>query len=163
MPWRWLRRLPARCSIGTTTTASDPDKAVCFHCSNLPKHFFNEFVMDFQAIIAGTVGKENTFGTVVGRVKAGRDDLPALLHGRLPRQDPRLCWRRRIHKRSAGDLWRGGVVKIPHLQKLLHMICEQGFEHHVAANFSQVSSAVHEAAVRYLGWEMYLHDQEGER
>ena len=27
--------------------------------------------MDFQAIIAGTVGKENTYGTVVGRVKAG--------------------------------------------------------------------------------------------
>ncbi len=27
--------------------------------------------MDFQAIIAGTVGKENTFGTCVGRVKAG--------------------------------------------------------------------------------------------
>ena len=50
---------------------SDPDKCVCFHCSNLPKHFFNDVVMDFQAIIAGTVGKENTFGTCVGRVKAG--------------------------------------------------------------------------------------------
>ena len=32
----------------------NPDKAVCFHCSNLPKHFFNEGVkMDFQQIIAG--------------------------------------------------------------------------------------------------------------
>ena len=27
----------------------DPDKAVCFHCSNLPKHFFQEARMDFQA------------------------------------------------------------------------------------------------------------------
>ena len=27
--------------------------------------------MDFQEIIAGTVGKDNTFGTVVGRVKPG--------------------------------------------------------------------------------------------
>ncbi len=27
--------------------------------------------MDYQEIIAGTVGKENTFGTCVGRVKAG--------------------------------------------------------------------------------------------
>ena len=50
---------------------SDPNKAVCFHCSNLPKHFFNDVKMDFQEIIAGTVGKENTFGTCVGRVKAG--------------------------------------------------------------------------------------------
>ena len=57
----------------------DPDKAVCFHCSNLPKHFFKDVRMDFQEIIAGTVGKENTFGTCVGRVKAGRDELCALL------------------------------------------------------------------------------------
>ena len=35
----------------------DPDKAVCFHCSNLPKHFFQDVRMDFQEIIAGTVGK----------------------------------------------------------------------------------------------------------
>src|SRR5712664_4189539 len=40
--------------------ADDPDKAVCFHCSNLPKHFFKDVRMDFQEIIAGTVGKENT-------------------------------------------------------------------------------------------------------
>src|SRR5579872_5253754 len=51
---------------------SDPDKAVCFHCSNLPKHFFADVKMDFQAIIAGTVGKENTFGTCVGLVKPGK-------------------------------------------------------------------------------------------
>jgi hypothetical protein len=50
---------------------SHPDKCVCFHCSNLPKHFFKEVKMDFQEIIAGTVGKENTFGTCVGRVKSG--------------------------------------------------------------------------------------------
>src|SRR3954463_12019399 len=49
----------------------NPDKAVCFHCSNLPKHFFQDVKMDFQAIIAGTVGKDNTFGTCVGRVKSG--------------------------------------------------------------------------------------------
>src|SRR5579871_291323 len=49
----------------------DPDKAVCFHCSNLPKHFFKSVRMDFQEIIAGTVGKENTYGTCVGLVKPG--------------------------------------------------------------------------------------------
>ena len=63
----------------------DPDKAVCFHCSNLPKHFFDDVRMDFQEIIAGTVGKENTFGTCVGRVKAGADELRALLHQRSRR------------------------------------------------------------------------------
>ncbi len=136
---------------------SDPDKAVCFHCSNLPKHFFQDVVMDFQAIIAGTVGKENTFGTCVGRVKAG-----AMTYLRFSTDD--------FHGRIRGYLGEGeftndpletfggaGVVKIPQLQKLLRLICEQGFEHHVAANFSQVSSAVHEAATRYFGWEMRRH------
>jgi L-fucose isomerase-like protein len=138
----------------------DPDKAVCFHCSNLPKHFFKDVVMDFQAIIAGTVGKENTFGTCVGRVKAG-----AMTYLRFSTDD--------FHGRIRGYVGQGeftedpletfggaGVVKIPRLQKLLRMICEQGFEHHVAANFSQVAGAVKEAGVRYLGWEMYSHDQE---
>jgi len=54
-----------------------------------------------------------------------------------------------------------GVVEIPEMQKLLRYICENGFEHHVAANFSQVASPVYEAAVRYLGWSMYNHDVEG--
>jgi len=49
------------------------------------------------------------------------------------------------------------VVEIPGLQKLLRYICENGFEHHVAANFSSVAPAVHEAATRYLGWGMYNH------
>jgi L-fucose isomerase-like protein len=35
---------------------ADENKAVCFHCSNLPKHFFKEVKMDFQEIIAGTAG-----------------------------------------------------------------------------------------------------------
>jgi L-fucose isomerase-like protein len=51
-----------------------------------------------------------------------------------------------------------GVVEIPKMQKLLHYICENGFEHHVAANLSSVAGAVHEAATRYLGWETYWHE-----
>jgi L-fucose isomerase-like protein len=136
---------------------SDPNKAVCFHCSNLPKHFFNDVKMDFQAIIAGTVGMENTFGTCVGQVKAG-----AMSFARFSTDD--------VHGKIRGYTGSGrftddplhtfggaGVVEIPGLQKLLHFICENGFEHHVAANFSSVDSAVHEAATRYLGWEMHAH------
>src|SRR5438874_11992478 len=48
----------------------NPDKAVCFHCVNLPKHFFCSFKMDFQVLIAGTVGKANTYGTVVVLIKS---------------------------------------------------------------------------------------------
>jgi L-fucose isomerase-like protein len=135
----------------------NPDKAVCFHCSNLPKHFFQDVRMDFQEIIAGTVGKENTFGTVVGRVKPGAmsfarfstDDTAGVIRGYVGEgaftNDP------------LNTFGGAGVVEIPHLQKLLHYICENGFEHHVAANFSSVAAATHEAAVRYFGWPMYWH------
>ncbi|MGB1289172.1 MAG: L-fucose/L-arabinose isomerase family protein, partial [Aggregatilineales bacterium] len=48
----------------------DPDKGVVFHCSNLPKDvFIDEIpVMTYQEIIANDVGKENTFGTIYGRI-----------------------------------------------------------------------------------------------
>ncbi len=136
---------------------NDPDKAVCFHCSNLPKHFFKEVRMDYQEIIAGSVGKENTFGTCVGRVKAGAmsfarfstDDRAGLVRGYVGdaefTDDPL-------------DTFGGaGVVHIPHLQNLLQYICENGFEHHVATNLSVSATPVYEAASRYLGWQMYLH------
>jgi L-fucose isomerase-like protein len=135
----------------------NPNKAVCFHCSNLPKHFFANVNMDFQAIIAGTVGKENTFGTCVGRVKSG-----AMSYARFSTDD----YTGRI-RGYVGDgqftndpletFGGAGVVEIPRMQDLLRYICEKGFEHHVAANLSTVSSVVYEAATRYLGWDLYWH------
>jgi len=58
-----------------------------------------------------------------------------------------------VHETFGG----AGVVEIPDLQDLLHYICEQGFEHHVAANFSSVAEIVNEAATRYLDWDIYSH------
>jgi L-fucose isomerase-like protein len=135
----------------------DPDKAVCFHCSNLPKHFFRDVRMDFQEIIAGTVGKDNTFGTCVGQVKAGAmsfarfstDDTAGKIRG--------YSGSGRFTDDPLNTFGGAGVVEIPGLQRLLHYICENGFEHHVAANFSSVAPVVHEAATRYLGWDMYAH------
>jgi L-fucose isomerase-like protein len=43
------------------------------------------------------------------------------------------------------------------MQELLRYICENGFEHHVAANFSHTAASVHEAASKYLGWKMHHH------
>ncbi len=141
----------------------DPDKGVVFHCSNLPKDVFVEKgegapVMDYQEIIAGTVGKENTYGTVVGRVKKGgftylrcsTDDFAGKItayigEGELT-DDP---------LKTFGGY---GVVRIPNFQKLLRYICENGFEHHVAINPARVGVGVKEALSKYLGWQMYHHE-----
>jgi L-fucose isomerase-like protein len=135
----------------------DPNKGVIFHCSNLPKDFFEDVEMSYQDIISETVGKENTYGALVGRVKDGpftycrvsTDDTRGVVRvylgeGRLT-QDPL-------------DTFGGfGVVEIPQFQGLLRHICENGYEHHVAVNRSQVAGAVAEALGKYLGWEVYHH------
>ncbi len=136
----------------------DPDKGVLFHCSNLPRSFFAEHAMSHQAIIAGTVGKDNACGTVVGRIRSGpftylrvsTDDVAGEIRGYVGEgrftDDPL-------------DTFGGyGVFEVPELQELLHFICANGFEHHMASSFSEVGDAVDEALNDYLDWDVYLHD-----
>lgn len=136
----------------------DPDKAVIFHCSNLPKDIFEgKPVMDYQAIIAGSVGQENAYGTISGRMKAmpmtylrvSTDDYSGRImayvgEGKLTK-DP---------LKTFGGY---GVVEIPNFQKLLAYICNNGFEHHVAVSGSNVAASVSEAMSKYLGWSVYNH------
>jgi L-fucose isomerase-like protein len=153
----------------------DPDKAIVFHCSNLPKSIFVE-EGDVKAagglIRADDIRRDglpgdhrrrggqraNTFGTVVGRVKAdpftylrvSTDDL----NGRIVAYVGEGTLTNDPLKTFGGY----GVVHVPKLQKLLNYICENGFEHHVAMNLSQVAPAVHEALSKYMGWATYWHE-----
>lgn len=135
----------------------DPDKCVAFHCSNLPKDCFEDIRMDYQEIIAGTVGKANTYGTVVGRIKPG-----PMTYARVSTFDTEGCvsayvGEGRFTDDSLQTFGGYGVAEIPDLQELLRYICENGFEHHVAMNHSQVSRAVVEAMDTYLDWDVYWH------
>ncbi|MCP5516570.1 MAG: fucose isomerase [Verrucomicrobiales bacterium] len=140
----------------------DPDKGVIFHCSNLPKDLFETEgedapKMDFQEIIAGTVGKENTYGTVVGRLQAA-----PFTYLRVSTDD---TWGEVRAYVGEGELTRDplktfggyGVVQIPDFQGLLAYICENGFEHHVAINPTRIAVGVREALEKYLGWDVYHH------
>jgi L-fucose isomerase-like protein len=135
----------------------DPNKAVCFHCSNLPKAFFEDVQMDYQAIIAGTVGRENTYGTMVGKVKANpmtyarfsTDDRTGRIRGYVGNG--------RFTNDPLTTFGGAGVAEIPRLQELLRFICTNGFEHHVAGTMATVAGAVHEATTKYLGWDVYNH------
>lgn len=144
----------------------DPDKGVIFHCSNLPKDLFvDESIsvkeapkMDYQEIIAGTVGKENTFGTIVGRLKetpftycrVSTDDF----NGRIAA----YVGEGQITGDSLQTFGGYGVVQVPRFQKLLAYICEHGFEHHVAVNPALVAGALEESFSKYLGWSVYHHN-----
>lgn len=137
---------------------SDPDKAVLFHCSNLPKSFFKQCKMDYQEIIAGSVGKENTYGTIVGRIAAAKatfcrlttDDAAGIISGYVGEGQ---------FTNDKLDTFGGyGVMKIANLQLLMQYICNMGFEHHVAVNLIQKADAIAEALDNYMGWEIYRHE-----
>jgi L-fucose isomerase-like protein len=134
-----------------------PDKCVVFHCSNLPRSFFEKPQMEFSQIIANAVGPDNCWGTVCGRIKKG----PATFC-RLATDDVRGVIRGYVGEGTftddALDTFGGvGVLAVDRLQELLQMICREGFEHHVAANLAPVASAVHEALFRYCGWDVCRH------
>jgi L-fucose isomerase-like protein len=136
----------------------DPNKAVCFHCSNLPKHFFRDVRMDFQEIIAGTVGKASTFGTVVGLVKSGPMSFARVSTNDRKGVISTYVGEGRFTDDPLDTFGGAGVVEIPRMQQLLRYICENGFEHHVAANFSSTAGMLEEAFGRYMGWEVYRHN-----
>ena len=136
---------------------TDPDKGVVFHCSNLPKSFFSKQKMDYQEIIAGTVGKENTFGTIVGTIAPGpltycrvsTDDL----NGRITS----YVGEGEFTKDKVESFGGYGVIKIPRFQDLLKHICTNGLEHHVAATRAPVADAIEDALRTYLQWDVYYH------
>jgi L-fucose isomerase-like protein len=143
----------------------DPDKAVVFHCSNLPKDIFREETravgcgpcMDFQAIIAGTVGKENTFGTVVGRIRTGPFTYCRVSTDEFSGKVTAYLGEGELTDDPLDTFGGYGVVKIPNLQTLLAHICGNGFEHHTAISLTRCASAVEEAMGRYLKWDVYHH------
>lgn len=137
----------------------DPNKGVVFHCSNLPKQvFIDEIpVMHYQEIIAGSVGKEGTFGTIYGRIR--QDPFSYLristddFSGKITAYTGEGYFTDDPIETFGGY----GVVEVPRLQELLAYICDNGYEHHVTINQAHVASSVNEAFNKYLGWATHYH------
>jgi L-fucose isomerase-like protein len=155
-------QLPSALVDWNNNYGEDPDKGVIFHCSNLPKDIFRQDsasrpTMEYQEIIAGTVGAANTYGTIYGRIKAD-----AFTYLRVSTDDGAGKMRAYVGQGEFTDdalLTFGGygVVRVPKFQTLLHYICDNGFEHHVTVNPSTTAAAVHEALTKYHGWDVYHH------
>jgi len=51
---------------------NDPDKGIIFHCGNFAKSIFDEKVkMHYGDVISSTVGKQNAYGSLTGKIKSG--------------------------------------------------------------------------------------------
>ena len=137
----------------------DPEKCVFFHCGNWAKDFLPDIRIATAPILGTTLGEENTFGALEGRTLAGpvtfgrvsTDDLSGKITAYVGEgeftNDPLKTFGTRA------------VVKVAGLPWLMHVICQNGFEHHAAMNRSHTAAAVAEAFGRYLGWEVYHHQR----
>ena len=137
--------------------AGDPNKCVLFHCGNWAKSFFAEAKMAYAEILATTLGQECTFGTVAGRAAAG-----PMSFARITTDDRNGLVRTYVGEGMFTDdpletFGSRAVVEVPGLQRLLHHVCKNGFEHHVAMSASYSAAVLAEAFETYLGWEVYQH------
>lgn len=137
---------------------TDPDKCVLFHCGNWAKSFLPDIKILNAPIIGTAVGVENTWGALEGRTPA-----TPLTYGRITTDDTAGTIRTYV---GQGELTNDelktfgnrAVARVPKLQKLMHHVCREGFEHHVVMNSSHTAGILAEAFERYLGWEVYHHE-----
>jgi L-fucose isomerase-like protein len=136
---------------------NDDDKCALFHCGNWAKSFLPDIKIATAPILGSTLGVENTYGALEGRTPAG-----PLTFGRVTTADADGCIRAYV---GEGDLTNDvldtfgtrAVAHVPRLQKLLHHVCREGFEHHVVMTQSKSAAVLKEAFSNYLGWETHFH------
>lgn len=137
----------------------DRNMCVCTHCSNYPKSFFqNEIEISNLDVLGTTLGQENCFGAVKGKVKAG-----PMTYFRISTDDSLGLIKSYVGEGEFTDDAYGmdggiAVTRIPDLQMLMKYMCKEGFEHHVAMVRGNVSDIIAEVVETYLGWDLYLHD-----
>lgn len=138
--------------------AEDPNRCVLFHCGNWAKSFIPDIKIATAEILATTLGSENTYGAVAGRVSAG-----PLTFARVSTDDVNGIIRSYIGEGVFTDdeldtFGSRAVVEIPRLQALMQHICLNGFEHHAAMSASHVADVLVEGFDRYLKWNVYHHN-----
>lgn len=140
---------------------SDPNRFVLFHCGNFPKAIYQcescRPVVNYPPILASTMGSENTYGSIDGRVKPGRTTFARITTDDLTGTIRAYCAEGLITDDLLATFGSWGVVEVPNLQKLMHYVCENGFEHHVAMTLASVADVLVEALGKYLGWDVYRH------
>ncbi|MFX0007951.1 MAG: L-fucose/L-arabinose isomerase family protein, partial [Candidatus Hermodarchaeota archaeon] len=133
----------------------DPNKMVLFHCSNLPKSFFQDTMMTIHPIISDLKGADVSFGAIQGRIKSKPCTLLRVETDDLYGEIKALVVKGSYTDDPLETFGGYGVIEIPNLQGILKTVCKEGFAHHIAASLSEVREIVIEALTKYLGWNVY--------
>lgn len=137
--------------------AGDPDKCVFFHCGNWAKSLLSEAEISVAPILGSTLGVENTYGAMAGRTAAGPMSFARISTDDREGRIKAYVGEGRFTDDPLQTFGTRAVVEVPGLQKLMHYICKNGFEHHVAMTGAHVAAVLKESFENYLGWETYQH------
>ncbi len=141
---------------------NDPDKCVFFHCGNWAKDYLPDIRIATAPILGTTLGEENTFGALEGRTPAGPVTFGRVSTDDLTGKITAYVGEGEFTNDELKTFGTRAVVRVADLPKLMHVICQNGFEHHAAMNRSRTAAAVAEALGRYLGWQTYHHNRPAE-
>jgi len=138
--------------------AYEPDKCVCTHCSNFPKAFVGrEVEISALDLLGQTLGSERCFGAIKGHVAPGEmtffrvstDDRMGRIKAYLGQGE---------FTDDPFDMDGGiAVCKVDRLRELMGLVCQNGFEHHVAMARGHCADVLEEAICKYLDWDLYRH------
>ena len=137
----------------------NPDKCVLFHCGNWPTEFLPDAKMGTAPILGTTLGEENTVGALNGRTAEGPVTLGRVSTDDLTGSISAYVAQGQFTNDPLETFGTRAVAEVADLPRLMHVICEHGFEHHAAMNASHCADAVSEALSRYKGWRTHHHNR----
>jgi L-fucose isomerase-like protein len=140
----------------------DPNKCVLFHCGNWATEFLPDAKMGTAPILGTTLGEENTVGTLNGRTDAGPVTIARVSTDDINGSISAYVAQGEFTDDPLNTFGARAVVNVSNLPKLMHVICQNGFEHHAAMSRSHCADAVAEALSRYKGWRTHHHNRSPE-
>lgn len=136
------------------------DRLVLFHCSNTATSFMKEASASYNKMAVKGNPLSSCYCTVAGSMKKGpvgfarlsTDDVKGRIVGCIGDGE--------ITDETVDTFGTTGVLKIDNLPRLLYFLTANGFEHHVALNYSPRTEVLYEAFTKYMGWKIYHHNGE---
>lgn len=133
-----------------------PNKNIMFHCSAVPKSFFEEEVpvISEHLMFKKSYGEGTGVGIVNGTIKTGKVTVAT-----AKTEDGKIAGFTTDGKLTDDkfdkEFFGAGVVfESANLEGIFKYMCENGYKHHVAIAKGQWSECVEEALVKYLEYDI---------
>lgn len=131
------------------------NKNIMFHCSAIPKSFFEgETKISEHLMFGKSYGEGTGVGVVTGKVKSGRVSVATAKteNGKIWG----FCTEGNLTEDEFDkDFFGAGVVfENSRLEDIFKYMCENGYKHHVAIAQGEWSESIQEALVKYLGYNV---------